>query len=62
MPRPRGPVPRPSQPCGAPVQRGFAERPGEDWDLTWNIAVETSGLLVGKKVEIVLDVEAVKES
>ena len=34
----------------------------EDWDLTWNVAVETGGLLVGKKVEIVLDVEAVKQS
>jgi len=29
----------------------------EDWDLTWNVAVETGGLLVGKKVDIVLDVE-----
>lgn len=33
----------------------------EDWDLTWNVAVETGGLLVGKKVDIVLDLEAVKE-
>lgn len=32
----------------------------EDWDLTWNAAVETGGLLVGKKVDIVIDVEAVK--
>jgi polyisoprenoid-binding protein YceI len=29
----------------------------EDWDLTWNVAVETGGLLVGKKVEIVIDAE-----
>ena len=29
----------------------------EDWDLTWNVAVETGGVLVGKKVDIVLDVE-----
>ena len=29
----------------------------EDWDLTWNVAVETGGFLVGKKVDIVLDVE-----
>lgn len=29
----------------------------EDWDLTWNVAVETGGLLVGKKIDIVLDVE-----
>jgi polyisoprenoid-binding protein YceI len=34
----------------------------EDWDLTWNVAVETGGLLVGKKVEIVLDLEAVKQA
>ncbi len=32
----------------------------EDWDLTWNVAVETGGLLVGKKVDIVIDVEAIK--
>jgi polyisoprenoid-binding protein YceI len=32
----------------------------EDWDLTWNVAVETGGFLVGKKVDIVIDVEAVK--
>jgi polyisoprenoid-binding protein YceI len=34
----------------------------EDWNLTWNVAVETGGVLVGKKVEIVLDLEAVKEA
>ena len=32
----------------------------EDWDLTWNVAVETGGFLVGKKVDIVIDVEAIK--
>jgi polyisoprenoid-binding protein YceI len=30
----------------------------EDWDMTWNVAVETGGLLVGKKVQVELDVEA----
>jgi polyisoprenoid-binding protein YceI len=30
----------------------------EDWDLTWNMALETGGLLVGKKVDLVIDVEA----
>lgn len=30
----------------------------EDWDMTWNIAVETGGLLVGKTVQIEIDVEA----
>ncbi len=32
----------------------------EDWDITWNVAVETGGLLVGKKVQIEIDVEAIK--
>jgi polyisoprenoid-binding protein YceI len=30
----------------------------EDWDLTWNMAVETGGFLVGKKVGIEIVVEA----
>jgi polyisoprenoid-binding protein YceI len=30
----------------------------EDWDMTWNMAVETGGFLVGKKVQIELEVEA----
>ena len=30
----------------------------EDWGMTWNAAVETGGLLVGKKVDIELDAEA----
>ncbi|MGZ8620496.1 MAG: YceI family protein [Actinomycetota bacterium] len=30
----------------------------EVWDMTWNMAVETGGLLVGKKVQIEIDVEA----
>ncbi|MDH4112865.1 MAG: YceI family protein [Actinomycetota bacterium] len=30
----------------------------EDWDLTWNVAVETGGLLVSKTVDIVIDLEA----
>ena len=29
----------------------------EDWDLTWNVAVETGGVLVGKKVDLVIDAE-----
>jgi len=32
----------------------------EDWDLTWNVAVETGGWLVSKKIDLVIDVEAVK--
>jgi polyisoprenoid-binding protein YceI len=30
----------------------------EDWDMTWNMVVETGGLLVSKRVQIELDVEA----
>jgi polyisoprenoid-binding protein YceI len=31
----------------------------EDWGLTWNVALETDGVLVGKKARIELNVEAV---
>lgn len=30
----------------------------EDWGLTWNVALEAGGFLVGKDIEIALDVEA----
>jgi polyisoprenoid-binding protein YceI len=30
----------------------------EDWDMTWNAAVETGGFLVGKKVDLEIEVEA----
>ena len=30
----------------------------EDWDMTWNMAVETGGFLVGKKVDHEIEVEA----
>ena len=33
----------------------------EDFDLTWNVAVETGGWLVGKKVDIVIDADLVLE-
>ncbi|MGH2672305.1 MAG: YceI family protein [Actinomycetota bacterium] len=29
----------------------------EDWDLTWNLAVETGGMLVGKTVRLEIDTE-----
>lgn len=32
----------------------------EDWDLTWNVAVETGGFLVSKKIDLVVDLEARK--
>ena len=31
----------------------------EDWGLTWNVALETGGVLVGRKVRIELNVQAV---
>jgi polyisoprenoid-binding protein YceI len=31
----------------------------EDWGLTWNVALETGGWLVGKQVRIELKVQAV---
>jgi polyisoprenoid-binding protein YceI len=33
----------------------------EDWGLTWNVALETGGVLVGKKVGVELTVSAVKK-
>src|SRR5437016_2714031 len=30
----------------------------EDWGMTWNMAVETGGFLVGKKVDLEIEVEA----
>jgi len=32
----------------------------EDWGLTWNQTLETGGVLVGKKIKIELDIQAVK--
>jgi polyisoprenoid-binding protein YceI len=34
----------------------------EDWGLTWNVALETGGVLVGKIITIELEVEAVKSN
>jgi polyisoprenoid-binding protein YceI len=38
-----------------------AELNREDYGLTWNQALETGGVLVGKQVKIDLDVEAVRQ-
>jgi polyisoprenoid-binding protein YceI len=32
----------------------------EDWDMTWNMAVEAGGVLVGKKVDLEIEIEARK--
>jgi polyisoprenoid-binding protein YceI len=34
----------------------------EDWGLTYNMALETGGVLVGKKVRIELNVEALSQA
>jgi polyisoprenoid-binding protein YceI len=34
----------------------------EDWDLTWNVAVETGGVLVGRKVRLEIDAELLLRS
>jgi polyisoprenoid-binding protein YceI len=36
-----------------------AEIDREEWGITWNMALETGGVLVGKRVRIELDVQAV---
>ncbi len=33
----------------------------EDWGLTWNVALETGGMLVGKKIRLEFNVQAVKK-
>ena len=30
----------------------------EDWEMTWNMAVEAGGFLVSKKVDLEIEVEA----
>jgi polyisoprenoid-binding protein YceI len=32
----------------------------EDWGLTWNVALEAGGVLVGKEIKLALEAEAVK--
>jgi len=39
-----------------------AEIDREDWGLTWNVALETGGVLVGKKIRLEFNVEAVRQS
>jgi polyisoprenoid-binding protein YceI len=33
----------------------------KDWGLEWNIALETGGFLVGDKIKLVIDAEAIKQ-
>ncbi len=34
----------------------------KDWDLVWNVALETGGLLVGEEIKIELELEIVKQA
>lgn len=40
---------------------GSAKISRKDFDLTWNAALETGGVLVGDEITLILDVEAVKQ-
>ncbi len=33
----------------------------EDWDLTWNMPLETGGVVVGKTVKLLVNVDALLE-
>jgi len=37
-----------------------AEINRKDWGLEWNVALEAGGVVVGEKVKITLEIEAVK--
>jgi polyisoprenoid-binding protein YceI len=41
---------------------GKTEISRKDFGLTWNVAIEGGGILVGDSVKIELDVEAVKQA
>lgn len=47
------------------VRGGFEGRATinrKDWGLTWNVAIEGGGILVGEKVKLELDVSAIKRA
>jgi polyisoprenoid-binding protein YceI len=53
-----------SDPWGG-VRAGFSARTEidrDDFGANWNVVVETGGLLIGKKVQIELEIEAVRRS
>jgi polyisoprenoid-binding protein YceI len=33
----------------------------EDWDMTWNLALDTGGLLVSRSVQLEIEAQAVKQ-
>jgi polyisoprenoid-binding protein YceI len=51
-----GPGLRPDDPKKAAFS-AWTEIDREDWDITWNMVVETGGLLVGKRVRIEIETE-----
>ncbi|XIE80219.1 hypothetical protein AB6O49_24125 [Streptomyces sp. SBR177] len=34
----------------------------EDWGLTWNMVLDSGGILVSKEIELSLELEAIKEN
>lgn len=47
------------------TRTGFSARTSisrKDFGLTWNVALEAGGLLVGDKIDITLEIEAIKKS
>jgi polyisoprenoid-binding protein YceI len=47
------------------VRTGYSAKTSisrKDFGLTWNVALETGGILVGDKIEITLEIEAVKKA
>jgi polyisoprenoid-binding protein YceI len=51
-----GPGPQPDSPTKA-FFSAAAEVDREEWDLTWNMAVETGGWLVGRRVRLEIETE-----
>jgi polyisoprenoid-binding protein YceI len=47
---------------GRAVFSAFTEIDREDWGLTWNVALETGGILVSKRIRIEIELEAVLEA
>lgn len=46
------------------VRAGFTattELNRDDWGITWNVALETGGFLVGKKITVELDIEGIRQ-
>jgi len=39
-----------------------AEIDREEWDLTWNVALESGGVMVGRKVKIEIEGEAIRQA